>query len=167
MKFIPPPLCSTVTTPLGAMVLAASDTGLVGAWFVGQRHAPDFSAWPSTPSPADHPTLATAAQQLQEYFRRQRLAFDLPLDLGRGTVFQQQVWHALLDLPAGHTTTYGQLAARLHRPLASRAIGAAVGRNPISIVVPCHRVVGAQGRLTGYAGGLDKKVALLQLERPF
>ncbi|MBA4254289.1 MAG: cysteine methyltransferase [Polaromonas sp.] len=164
MKLHPLPLCCTLDTPLGDMVLAASDRGLVGAWFVGQRHAPDWVAWPSTATPEDHPTLAAAARQLLEYFHQQRRTFELPLDLGHGTAFQQQVWQALLGIPAGHTATYGQLAAQLCHPTASRAVGAAVGRNPVSIVVPCHRVLGAQGRLTGYAGGLDKKVALLQLE---
>jgi methylated-DNA-[protein]-cysteine S-methyltransferase len=92
-------------------------------------------------------------------------AFDLPLDLSGGTPFQQSVWQALLSIAAGQTRRYGELASQIGRPAAVRAVGAAIGRNPLSIVVPCHRVVGADGSLTGYAGGLDRKAALLERER--
>jgi methylated-DNA-[protein]-cysteine S-methyltransferase len=104
--------------------------------------------------------------QLAEFFEGRRRHFDLPLDLGGGTDFQQTVWRSLLQIAPGTTTAYGELARRIGKPLAVRALGAAVGRNPISIIVPCHRVVGAGGALTGYAGGLDRKTALLSLEHP-
>lgn len=157
---------TTVPSPLGDLRLVASEQGLAGVWFVQrQRHEPtadQLSAWPTVTS---HPVLDAAAAQLNGYFLGTRHRFDLPLDLEQGTAFQQSVWRALLDIPAGQTTSYGTLAARIGRPLAVRAVGAAVGRNPLGIVVPCHRVVGASGSLTGYAGGLDRKQLLLQLER--
>lgn len=152
-------------TPLGPLRLVASPSGLCGAWFVdGQRHAPDpqtTDRWPLAP---DHPELQDAAQQLAAYFAGQRRAFSLRLDLSAGTAFQQAVWRALLDIPAGSTLTYSDMAQRINRPTAVRAVGAAIGRNPISLVVPCHRVVGSGGALTGYAGGLDRKAALLRIE---
>lgn len=151
----------TFDSPLGPMTLAASSKGLAGIWFDGQKHMPDTSAWTVQD---DHPLLLQTSAALQEYFAGQRASFDLPLDLSRGTAFQQQVWRGLLDIPAGKTLAYGALGARIGRPAAVRAVGAAVGRNPISIVVPCHRVVGADGSLTGYAGGLERKTTLLQLE---
>ena len=156
--------CLDIGTPLGRMRLAAHDTALVGAWFHDQRHAPDpllVARW--TPDP-QHPVLRLAEQQLGEYFEAQRQAFDLPLDLGLGTAFQGAVWRALCGIGAGRTLSYGALAAQLNAPAAVRAVGAAVGRNPLSIVVPCHRVLGARGELTGYAGGLPRKQALLHLE---
>jgi methylated-DNA-[protein]-cysteine S-methyltransferase len=108
--------------------------------------------------------LQKTVQQLQAYFAGQRKDFDLPLDLRRGTPFQQAAWQALRALPYGATTSYGALSAAIGRPRAMRAVGAAIGRNPVSIIVPCHRVIGANGALTGYAGGLPRKQALLQLE---
>ena len=102
--------------------------------------------------------------QLAAWFAGERTRFELPLDLQAGTPFQQDVWTALLAIPRGGTTSYAELARRLGRPTAARAVGAAVGRNPISIVVPCHRVLGSGGSLTGYAGGLERKTALLELE---
>jgi methylated-DNA-[protein]-cysteine S-methyltransferase len=109
--------------------------------------------------------LLQAQQALRQYFAGQRQQFELPLDLDQGTPFQQQVWRRLLEIPAGQTISYGTLARQIGRAAAVRAVGAAVGRNPISIVVPCHRVIAADGALTGYAGGLPRKVALLQLEQ--
>lgn len=164
MKTPPPPLnaCSHFDSPLGPMTLAASRQGLCGVWFDGQKHQPDTSAWPRD---ASHPVLMQTQAQLAAYFSGQRSVFDVPLDLGQGTEFQQGVWSALLEIAPGATTTYSGLARRLARPLAVRAVAAAIGRNPISIIVPCHRVLGAGGALTGYAGGLDRKAALLQLER--
>jgi len=153
--------CARYASPLGAMLLAATDAGLCGVWFVGQRHGPDETGWRED---ASHPVLCEAARQLQQWFDGTRDAFELPLDLRAGTPFQQSVWQALLAIPRGGTTSYAELARRLGRPQAARAIGAAVGRNPVSIVVPCHRVLGAGGALTGYAGGLERKTALLQLE---
>jgi methylated-DNA-[protein]-cysteine S-methyltransferase len=148
-------------SPLGPMIVAATARGLAGVWFEGQRHLPDSSAWPHEPA---HPVLTQAVAQLREYFAGQRTTFDLPLDLQGGTAFQQSVWQALLSIPRGGTTSYGVLSQRIGKPAAVRAVGAAVGRNPLSIVVPCHRVLGADGSLTGYAGGLERKTALLQLE---
>ncbi|MBE7365958.1 methylated-DNA--[protein]-cysteine S-methyltransferase [Ramlibacter pallidus] len=152
--------CTHYESPLGRMLLAATDRGLAGLWFVGQRHGPDASAWPED---ARHPLLQQGIAQLEEYFAGRRTRFDLPLDL-QGTPFQQSVWTALLAIPPGGTTSYAQLGRQLGRPQAARAIGAAVGRNPVSIVVPCHRVLGTGGGLTGYAGGLERKTALLRLE---
>ncbi len=144
------------------MLLAASARGLAGAWFVhGQRDTPDPAVWPEA---AEHPVLRAAADQLEAYFAGRRRSFELPLDLGHGTAFQQAVWQALLAISCGQATSYGVLARRIGRPRAVRALGAAVGSNPVSIIVPCHRVLGADGSLTGYAGGLARKTALLQLE---
>jgi methylated-DNA-[protein]-cysteine S-methyltransferase len=148
-------------SPLGTIILAASDQQLVGIWFAGQRHQPDSSHWTHNDH---HPLLRRVQTELDEYFAGQRRAFDLPLDMACGTAFQQSVWRALLAIPYGSTTSYGALSSTIGRPSAVRALGAAVGRNPFSIVVPCHRVIGADGSLTGYAGGLDRKTALLQLE---
>ena len=164
MKFPPPTASCTLATPLGTMRMAATPDGLAGLWFEGQRHMPDCTGWVNEPT---HPVLIQAMQQVQAYFQGQPSGFDVPLDLGHGTAFQQQVWQALLHIPRGRTQSYGELAAHIGKPDASRAVGAAVGRNPISILVPCHRVVGALGQLTGYAGGLERKRALLQLESPF
>jgi methylated-DNA-[protein]-cysteine S-methyltransferase len=143
------------------MILAATERGLAGAWFEAQRHMPDCGAWRHEPQ---HPVLRTAVAQLQAYFAGERTTFDLPLDLDGGTAFQQSVWRALLTIPRGTTTSYRRVSEQAGRPAATRAVGAAIGRNPLSIVVPCHRVVGSDGSLTGYAGGLERKRALLQLE---
>jgi methylated-DNA-[protein]-cysteine S-methyltransferase len=151
----------TVPSPLGDIIVAASGKGLLGIWFHNQRHLPDMQGWVEAPQ---HPLLRRARQQLDEYFAGQRHAFDLPLDPSRGTAFQQSVWQALRQIPAGHTTSYGAISQQLGKPAAVRAVGAAVGRNPWSIVVPCHRVLGSTGALTGYAGGLARKSSLLQLE---
>ncbi|MDM0059506.1 methylated-DNA--[protein]-cysteine S-methyltransferase [Variovorax fucosicus] len=150
-----------IDSPLGGITLAATDDGLAGLWFDAQRHAPDMTGWQAD---ADHPVLREAAQQVRDYFAGTRAAFDLPLDLTHGTAFQQAVWQALCAIAPGSTTSYGALSAGIGKPAAVRAVGAAVGRNPISLVVPCHRVLGADGGLTGYAGGLERKSALLTLE---
>ncbi len=164
----PPPAhwrhCRT-DTPLGPMTLACTAQGLCGAWFVDeQKHspAPDKFA-PEAHSPGD-PLLGLASAQLQAYFGGRLQRFDLPLDLGTGTAFQQAVWQVLLHIPHGQTGSYLALASTLGKASATRAVGAAVGRNPVSIIVPCHRVLGSTGLLTGYAGGLWRKQALLQLE---
>ena len=161
MKFHPSTVQTRYESPLGPMIVAVTDLGLAGIWFEGQRHLPDTSAWPSAPT---HPVLLEAVAQLRDYFAGLRTRFALPLDLHGGTAFQQSVWQALLAIPAGGTTSYGDISQRVGRPRAVRAVGAAVGRNPVSIVVPCHRVVGRDGSLTGYAGGLGRKSALLELE---
>ena len=149
-----------IASPLGTMLLARTKHGLAGAWFELQKHHPDAI---DAPERGDDPLLAETARQLREYFAGARSAFDVALDL-QGTDFQRAVWSALLDIPPGRTTTYGEIARELGVPAASRAVGAAVGRNPVSIIVPCHRVVGSSGALTGYAGGLDRKRLLLRLE---
>ncbi|APW46993.1 methylated-DNA--[protein]-cysteine S-methyltransferase [Rhodoferax antarcticus] len=152
---------SRMSSELGTLLLAASDNQLVGVWFDDQAHLPDLSACaPDT----GQPVLHQAQAQLAAYFAGQRNQFDLPLSLATGTAFQQAVWQALLAIPFGSTCSYGQLASRIGKPSAARAMGAAVGRNPLTIIVPCHRVIGANGSLTGYAGGLSRKTALLQLE---
>ncbi len=150
-----------IDTPLGGVALAATDKGLAGAWFDAQKHAPDMAGWQADDA---HPVLREATAQLLDFLAGRRTDFDLELDLSHGTDFQQAVWQALREIPAGATTSYGALSARVGRPSAVRAVGAAVGRNPISVIVPCHRVIGATGALTGYAGGLQRKTALLQLE---
>ncbi|HEX7890854.1 MAG TPA: methylated-DNA--[protein]-cysteine S-methyltransferase [Ramlibacter sp.] len=161
MKTQDPRVCAHYESPLGEMLLAATDRGVCGVWFVGQRHGPDASGWRENPH---HPVLVEAIAQLRAYFAGERTQFDLPLDLQHGTAFQQSVWQALLAIPPGGTTSYAELGRRLGKPEAARAVGAAVGRNPVSIVVPCHRVLGTGGALTGYAGGLERKTALLRLE---
>lgn len=150
-----------MSSPLGILLLAAADNQLVGVWFDDEAHLPDLSACaPDT----GQPVLQQAQTQLAEYFAGQRSQFDLPLTLVTGTAFQQAVWQALLPIPFGSTCSYGELAGGIGKPSAVRAVGAAVGRNPLTIIVPCHRVIGANGSLTGYAGGLSRKTALLQLE---
>lgn len=162
MKFPPHTIQSHFVSPLGRLVLAAADGQLVGAWFDDQRHLPDFSKWPVRPQ---EPVLQEACRQLAAYFAGARTVFDLPLYLGSGTEFQQTVWSSLLTLTAGSTRSYGQLSDLAGRPTAVRAVAGAVARNPLSIVVPCHRILGANGAMTGYAGGLARKAALLELER--
>jgi methylated-DNA-[protein]-cysteine S-methyltransferase len=161
MKFHPSIVQARYESPLGAMIVAATSRGLAGVWFEGQRHQPDSLGWPQQP---EHPVLRLALGQLQEYFAGTRSSFDLPLDLQGGTAFQQSVWRELLCIPCGGTTSYSKLSQRIGQPAAVRAVGAAVGRNPVSVVVPCHRVLGSNGSLTGYAGGLERKTALLRLE---
>lgn len=161
MKFHSSIMQTRYASPLGPMILAATDAGLAGTWFDGQRHLPDCTAWPQA---TQHPVLMAATAQLDRYFAGEGVPFDLPLDVAGGTPFQQSVWRALRSIPRGHTISYSKLGERAGRPAAVRAVGAAVGRNPLSIVVPCHRVVGSDGSLTGYAGGLERKRALLRLE---
>ncbi|KAF1047314.1 methylated-DNA--[protein]-cysteine S-methyltransferase [Xylophilus sp.] len=152
-------------SPFGEVVAAASPAGLAGVWFTGQRHFPPKAGGPRSWAIDDaHAVLLQTRGQLLDYFAGRRTGFDLPLDLAFGTPFQQAVWQALLAIPLGRTTSYGAIARGLGSASAVRAVGAAVGRNPISVIVPCHRVVGTGGALTGYAGGLDRKVALLELE---
>jgi len=148
-------------TPLGGMRLAASETALRGAWFLDQWDLPPPSpAWRHSPG---HPALRQAQAELAEWFAGQRRAFDVPLD-PRGTAFQQAVWRALLALPFGATCSYGDLALSIGKPKAVRAAAQAIGRNPISIFIPCHRVVGRDTSLTGFGGGLPRKQALLAHE---
>lgn len=150
-----------VPTPLGPYLLAADDSALCGVWRAGQAHPPRPE---QLGAPAqEHPLLTEAAAQLQAYLRGEREAFALPLR-PQGTPFQLAVWEQLRQVPRGTTTGYGALARAIGRARAAQAVGGAVGRNPLQIVVPCHRVLGADGSLTGYAGGLETKIALLRLE---
>jgi len=151
-----------LVTPLGAMTALATDAGLAGLWFDAQAHHPGPLAAPQNPS---HPTLQATARWLAAYWARANAAAPMPdLDLCAGTAFQRAVWAALLNVPPGTTSTYAAIAAAAGSPAAVRAAGAAIGRNPVSLVVPCHRVLGRQGALTGYAGGLERKRALLAHE---
>jgi methylated-DNA-[protein]-cysteine S-methyltransferase len=149
-------------SPLGTLVLAATDTALTGIWFDGQRHQPPIGTeWRRR---RDVPILRRAAVQLTEYFAGERAHFELAL-APSGTPFQRAVWDAIATVPLGATIAYRELATRAGRPESIRAAGAATGRNPLSIVIPCHRIVGADGTLTGYAGGLERKRWLLEHER--
>jgi len=148
---------------VGKLTLIATDVGLRAVLWPDDDPGRVKVASPFAVS-SDHPILMNAIVQLQEYFTGDRTEFDLPLDL-RGTEFQQSAWRALATIPYGQTATYGEQAQRIGRPKAVRAIGAANGRNPVSIVLPCHRVVGADGSLTGFAGGLDAKRYLLAFEQ--
>ena len=150
------------TSPLGDVLLAATEHGLAGVWFVeGQQHMPDTNGWRTDNT---HPALKTATQQLAEYFNGQRQTFDLTLYPTWGTPFQRAVWQALQYIPYGRTSTYSDIARHIGKPKAVRAVGAAIGQNPHTILVPCHRVVGTNGSLTGFAGGLERKTFLLTLE---
>jgi len=147
-------------SPLGTLLLAASARGLSGLYFDGHKYFKGTAGWRRD---AANPHLCAAARQLDEYFAGQRRTFDLGLDL-QGTPFQQFVWQALQHVPFGVTTTYQTIAHRIANPKAVRAAGTAIGRNPVSIIVPCHRVLGSNGGLSGYAGGLERKRHLLVLE---
>ncbi len=151
----------TVTSPVGTLTLVAGDKDLTA--ILWQNDRPGRVRIGETEERPDHPVLLEAERQLDEYFAGARTRFDLPLAFA-GTDFQKRVWAALLDIPFGETRSYAQIAAVLGRPTAARAVGAANGRNPLSIVAPCHRVIGSNGDLTGFAGGLDGKRFLLALE---
>lgn len=154
----------TLTGPLGDVLLRAEGGCLTGAFFAGQKYHPGALADAAPPDRQTVRLFDGAAAQLQEYFAGVRQRFTVPL-APVGSRFQQDVWRALLSIPFGETTTYGALAMRIGLPAGhARAVGGAVGRNPISVIVPCHRVLGSQGALTGYAGGVPRKQALLRLE---
>jgi len=153
---------ATLDSPIGALRLVASDSALVAVlWPEEKEGRVTFDDEPQTA--AHHPIIDKASVQLDEYFAGDRRDFDLPLD-PQGTEFQRQCWWALAEIPFGETSTYGKQAARIGRPKAIRAVGSANGRNPLSIVLPCHRVIGANGKLAGFAGGLDAKQWLLDHE---
>jgi methylated-DNA-[protein]-cysteine S-methyltransferase len=155
---------AVVDSPVGPLTLVAVDGALSGLYMDEQRHRPAPEVFGE---PADDPggsPFAEAARQLREYFDGERTEFDLPLALD-GTAFQQRVWAALRAIPYGQTVSYGQLADQLGQPSASRAVGLANGKNPVGIIVPCHRVVGADGSLTGYGGGIERKRYLLAHEQ--
>jgi methylated-DNA-[protein]-cysteine S-methyltransferase len=152
---------TNIESPLGRVLLVSDGTSLTGVYFSGQKYEP-------TPGPdwrhdPDLKILKKSGLQLQEYFAGDRKVFHIPVSL-QGTPFQRKVWNALTEIPLGETISYGELAERVDRSSAVRAVGAAVGRNPVSVIVPCHRVIGRDGSLTGYAGGLERKRALLALE---
>jgi methylated-DNA-[protein]-cysteine S-methyltransferase len=160
----------TMDSPIGMLTIVAGDDGIVAISF--DTESADRDPGAHTPAGLEptvevkerkHTVLDRAVEQLEEYFRGERTEFHLPL-APKGTRFQQQAWEILREIPFGETITYGEQARRLGDPHKSRAVGAANGRNPIPIIVPCHRVVGANGHLTGYAGGLDKKAWLLDHE---
>ena len=151
-------------SPHGRMLLVADDKALTGVYFTGQKHHPRIDAdWVRD---ARHAPLRQAKRELAEYFGGKRKRFSVKL-APRGTPFQRSVWKAIAGVGFGKTIPYAELARRAGRPGSARAVGAATGRNPIGIIVPCHRIVGSNGALTGYAGGLGKKCALLELEAPF
>ncbi len=147
-------------SPYGQITLQANEKGLLGVWFETHTTQPEDLGTYSE----DSSTLNEAIQQLEEYFSGKRTQFDLPL-AATGTAFQQSVWQALCRIPYGETWSYQQLADEIGNPKAVRAVGLANGKNPISIIVPCHRVIGKSGKLTGYAGGVDTKQKLLELEK--
>ena len=150
-----------MNSPVGKLKLVASEKGLVA--ILWENDKPRRVPLTDLVEDNKQKVLVETERQLGEYFAVKRQAFSLPLDI-RGTRFQKDVWEALLAIPFGETRSYGELAKKLGAPTASRAVGAANGRNPISIVVPCHRVIGASGRLTGFAGGLETKARLLEIE---
>ena len=149
-----------IDSPLGPLTLVATEHGLAAALFDAQKHHPGAMDVPAMPQ---HPHLALAAREFAAYFNHAQTAFTVPLD-PQGSPFQQDVWRLLLTIAPGRLSTYGQIARQLGRADGARAVGSAVGRNPISIIVPCHRVVGHDGALTGYAGGLPRKEFLLRHE---
>ena len=150
---------TTWTSPLGPITLVAEDDRLCGLYFSTHRHAPAVETF----GPRDDEPFRAVMEQLTAYFAGERPAFDVPLALA-GTPFQREVWAALRQIPYGETVSYAQLAAQLGRPAAVRAVGAANGRNPVSVIVPCHRVIGSDGGLVDYGGGVDRKERLLRLE---
>jgi methylated-DNA-[protein]-cysteine S-methyltransferase len=149
----------TVDSPVGPLTLAGKDHRLMHLWMVDQTHEPSHGGWERNDK-----AFSDAVEQLDAYFEGERREFDLELDLV-GTTFQRRVWEALLTIPYGETRSYGYIAEQIGSPGAFRAVGLANGSNPIGIIVPCHRVIGANGSLTGYGGGLERKRVLLELER--
>jgi methylated-DNA-[protein]-cysteine S-methyltransferase len=150
-----------IDTPIGGLTLVGRDGVLTGVYFPGHWTRPDPAAW----GPRVDNGFEEAEGQLLEYLAGGRTAFELATE-ARGDAFGMRVWDMLAEIPYGETTTYGALARRLGDPVLARAVGRAVGSNPLSLVVPCHRVVGSDGRLTGYPGGLERKRFLLELEAP-
>lgn len=151
-----------MASPVGALTLVANDHALVAVLWENEN--PKRVRLAELVEQIDHPILLATQQQLNEYFAGTRQQFDLPLDF-EGTEFQKKVWHALLNIPFGETRSYRDIAEQVGNIKAVRAVGAANGKNPISIIAPCHRVVGINGKLVGFAGGLDNKQILLRLEK--
>jgi methylated-DNA-[protein]-cysteine S-methyltransferase len=153
-----------IDSPLGALLLTSDGRSLTGLYLQGQKYFPAMTEAGCESSQVE--PFEQVQAQLTEYFAHQRQQFDLPLEL-QGTAFQKQVWQHLLEIPFGETLSYGVLARKIGKPDASRAVGAANGRNAISIIVPCHRVIATSGKLIGYAGGLERKQWLLHHEQSF
>lgn len=151
----------SIGSPVGKLKIVASDRGLTA--ILWENDTPTRVRLGEMCEDSEHPVLVEAEKQLNEYFRHERRTFALPLDF-RGADFQKRVWQELLTIPYGETRSYGDIAKQIGNPKACRAVGAANGKNPISIVAPCHRVVGSNGKLTGFAGGLKAKAFLLRLE---
>ncbi len=151
-----------IATPIGRLTLVAGPAGLAAVLW--ESDGPNRVRLPALEDSAAHPVLNEAERQLEDYFGGRRRTFELPL-APTGTEFQQRVWQALLEIPFGETRSYGQIALRIGQPTAVRAVGAANGRNPLSIIAPCHRVIGANGDLTGFAGGIETKRFLLAFEK--
>lgn len=149
----------TMDSPVGVLTLAGVGERLAHLRMVDQTYEPDRAGWEP-----DDTAFSAAVRQLDEYFRGERQQFDLELEMA-GTGFQRRVWEALLTIPYGQTRSYGDIARQIGAPGASRAVGLANGHNPIGIIVPCHRVIGANGKMTGYGGGIERKELLLGLER--
>ena len=154
---------TSIESPVGGLTLGATDSSLIAILFERIRGPRDIGH--EAVEAPDHPVFRETARQLGEYFAGARREFSLPLEF-RGTEFQVRVWNELLKIPFGETRTYSQVARQIGRPDAVRAVGAANGANPLSIVAPCHRVIGASGSLTGFGGGLEAKAYLLALESP-
>ena len=149
----------TIDSPIGPLTLAGHGSVLTNLRMIDQTYEPSRTGWS-----LDQGAFSDAVNQLDAYFAGELTDFDVELDL-RGTEFQQRVWKALLTIPYGETRSYGEIAEQIGAPGAARAVGLANGRNPIAVIVPCHRVIGASGQLTGYGGGLDRKQTLLELEK--
>ena len=162
---------TSFTTPLGEVCVAAHAQAVCGVWFADAHRVPGWmlaspvadAQAPKALDPAAK-LLEKATHQINAYLAGERQAFDLPLDVSWATPFQQAVWRQLLNIPWGQTATYADVARAINKPQGMRAVGTAIGRNPMSLLVPCHRVLGAQGQLAGYSGGLHRKQALLKLE---
>ena len=150
-----------MASPIGEIIIVATQNQLTGCYFTNQRYFPSQSGWQKS---ADHPVLLEAKAQLTAYFSNKCHTFTLPLSPA-GTDFQKTVWQALCKVPFGKTVSYQDIAQAIGKSTATRAVGTAIGKNPISIIIPCHRIIGTDGKLHGYAGGLDKKEFLLQLEQ--
>jgi methylated-DNA-[protein]-cysteine S-methyltransferase len=149
----------TIDSPIGPLTLAGRGSTLTNLRMVDQTYEPNRAGWSLDPA-----AFTDVVEQLDAYFAGELADFDIELDL-RGTEFQRRVWTALLTIPYGETRSYGEIAAQIGAPGSARAVGLANGHNPIAIIVPCHRVIGASGSLTGYGGGLDRKRTLLELEK--
>jgi methylated-DNA-[protein]-cysteine S-methyltransferase len=150
-----------IPSEVGKLTLIAHEKALVAILWENEKL--NRVKFPSIKEEKNHPVINETKKQLKEYFKRQRKSFDIPMD-PQGTEFQKEVWEALKEIPYGTTLSYGQIAKNIGRPNASRAVGGAIGKNPISIFIPCHRVIGSNGKLTGFAGGISTKATLLKIE---